>query len=281
MSICCLTVCIFITFNVNNYSPSYANKLYKNKGEKRLGIQRVRKEETRVSDNGSNNIQLMHNSQDVRENCGFGLIAHLEGEASHKIVRTAITSLDRMQHRGGISADGKTGDGCGLLLQKPDVFFRAIAQENNWHLGKKYGVGTIFLSQDPIKAQAAKAIIQQEIENETLELVGWRTVPVDTSILGEIAAASLPQIEQVFVNAQPGWRKKDFERRLYMARRRIEKQLEDDKDFYIPSLSCLVTVYKGLVMPKDLPKFYLDLADIRLETSICVFHQRFSTNTTP
>lgn len=234
-----------------------------------------------MNNNGSKQIQLMHNSQDVRENCGFGLIAHLEGEASHKIVRTAITSLDRMQHRGGISADGKTGDGCGLLIQKPDAFFRAVAEENNWHLGKKYGVGTIFLSQDPIKAARAKEVIQQEIENEMLELVGWRVVPTNNEVLGQIAADQLPQIEQVFVNAQPGWRKKDFERRLYMARRRIEKQLEDDNDFYIPSLSCLVTVYKGLVMPKDLAKFYLDLADIRLETSICVFHQRFSTNTTP
>lgn len=232
-------------------------------------------------DNGSKTIKLMHNSQDVRENCGFGLIAHLEGEASHKLVRTAITSLDRMQHRGGISADGKTGDGCGLLLQKPEAFFRAIAQEQGWHLGKKYGVGTVFLSQDPDKAAKAKRIIQQEIENETLELVGWRVVPTNPDILGDIAAESLPQIEQIFINAQPGWRKKDFERRLYMARRKIEKQLEDDQDFYIPSLSCLVTVYKGLVMPKDLPKFYLDLADIRLETGICVFHQRFSTNTTP
>ena len=234
-----------------------------------------------MTNKGSNKVQLMHNREDVRENCGFGLIAHLEGKPSHKIVRTAITSLDRMQHRGGISADGKTGDGCGLLLQKPDAFFRSIAEENQWRLGKKYGVGTLFLSQDPIKAQAAKRIIRQEIENEMLELVGWRVVPTNTSVLGEIAAAQLPQIEQVFVNAPPGWRKKDFERRLYMARRRIEKQLADDPDFYIPSLSCLVTVYKGLVMPKDLPSFYLDLADIRMETAICVFHQRFSTNTTP
>jgi glutamate synthase (NADPH/NADH) large chain len=238
-------------------------------------------EDARLNNTGSKKLQLMHNSQDVRENCGFGLIAHLEGESSHKIVRTAITSLDRMQHRGGISADGKTGDGCGLLIQKPEAFFRAIAEENGWHLGKKYGVGTIFLSQDPIKAARAKKIIEQEIENETLETVGWRVVPTNPEVLGEIASSSVPQIEQIFVNAQSGWRKKDFERRLYMARRRIEKQLEDDEDFYIPSLSCLVTVYKGLVMPKDLPKFYKDLADIRMETAICVFHQRFSTNTTP
>ncbi|MEN3157821.1 glutamate synthase large subunit [Alkalimonas sp. NCh-2] len=217
----------------------------------------------------------------ARENCGFGLIAHLEGVASHKLVRTAINGLDRMQHRGGISADGKTGDGCGLLMQKPDSFFRAIAEENGWSLGKKYGVGMLFLSQDPDKAAFARKVIEEEVGHETLSLVGWRKMPIDASVLGPIALDSMPQIEQVFVNAQPGWRKRDLERRLYMVRRRIEKRLADDNDFYIPSFSCLVTVFKGLMMPADLPRFYLDLADIRLETAICVFHQRFSTNTMP
>ncbi|WP_199609483.1 glutamate synthase large subunit [Flocculibacter collagenilyticus] len=223
----------------------------------------------------------LHNNDKVKDNCGFGLITHIEGEASHKIIRTAISSLDRMQHRGGISADGKTGDGCGLLMQKPDSFFRTIAEENNWRLGKKYGVGTIFLSQDEDKANAAKQIIEQELNQETLSIVGWRTVPVNIEVLGPIAKKQLPQIVQIFVNAQPGWRKKDLERRLYMARRRIEKRIKEDQDFYISCLSCLVTVYKGLVMPADLPHFYQDLADIRLQSAICIFHQRFSTNTTP
>ncbi len=131
-------------------------------------------------------MALYHHSQ-ARENCGFGLIAHLEGVASHRIVRTAISGLDRMQHRGGISADGKTGDGCGLLMQKPDSFFRAIAEEKGWVLGKKYGVGIFFLSQDPVKAELARAIIEQEITRETLTLVGWRDMPTDTSVLGDLA----------------------------------------------------------------------------------------------
>ena len=223
----------------------------------------------------------LHDERWVKDNCGFGLIAHLEGEVSHKIIRTAITSLARMQHRGGISADGKTGDGCGLLMQKPDGFFRAIAEQNQWRLGKKYAVGNIFFNTDPTLAQQAKQIIEQELNQETLQIVGWRDVPINTDVLGEIAKDRLPTIKQVFVNAPTGWRKKDFERRLYMARRRIEKQMSHDPEFYIPSLSCLVTIYKGLVMPKDLAEFYLDLADIRMQTSICVFHQRFSTNTSP
>ena len=215
-----------------------------------------------------------------RDNCGFGLLAHMEGEASHKLVRLAMSALARMQHRGGISADGKTGDGCGLLLQKPDSFFRAVAEEKGWHLGRNYAVGMLFLNPDPILAQATRDIIDEELEKETLSLVGWRKVPIDTNVLGSIAKASLPSIEQVFVNAPPGWVDKDLERRLYIVRRRIEKRISDDY-FYVVSLSNLVTVYKGLCMPVDLPRFYLDLADIRMQAAICVFHQRFSTNTLP
>ncbi|PSJ43821.1 glutamate synthase large subunit [Zobellella endophytica] len=215
-----------------------------------------------------------------KDNCGFGLIAHTEGEASHKLVRLAISALDRMQHRGGIAADGKTGDGCGLLMQKPDSFFRAVAEDKGWNLGRKYAVGMLFLNPDPVIAEQTRQIVNEELERETLSLVGWREVPVNTGVLGEIAKASLPRIEQVFVNAPTGWVAKDLERRLYIVRRRIEKRVSDEF-FYVVSLSNLVMTYKGLCMPADLPRFYLDLADIRLQSAICVFHQRFSTNTQP
>ncbi|MFT5880366.1 MAG: glutamate synthase (NADPH/NADH) large chain, partial [Moritella sp.] len=216
-----------------------------------------------------------------KDNCGFGLIAHQEGEASHKLVRVAISSLDRMQHRGGIAADGKTGDGCGLLMQKPDSFFRAIASEKKWNLGKHFAVGMIFLNQDDDKAATAKQIMKEELERETLSVIGWREVPLDPSVLGEIAISSLPQIQQIFINAPAGWAPKDIERRLYLTKRRIEKRITDDADFYIASLSNLVTIYKGLCMAGDLPKFFLDLADLRMQSAICLFHQRFSTNTSP
>lgn len=223
----------------------------------------------------------LYNPNDSRDNCGFGLIAHTHGEASHVLVETAIQGLDRMQHRGGIAADGKTGDGCGLLLQKPDAFFREVAEEHGWKLSKKYAVGMIFLSRDNALAQKARDVLNEELEKETLAVVGWREVPVDHSVLGELALTGVPQIEQVFVNAPAGWRKRDLERRLYMVRRRAEKRLETDPDFYVACLSGLVTIYKGLVMPRDLPAFYADLADERLKSAICVFHQRFSTNTLP
>ncbi|EWH09301.1 glutamate synthase subunit alpha [Catenovulum agarivorans DS-2] len=223
----------------------------------------------------------LYDASQSKDNCGFGLIAHMDGEASHKLVRTAIGALDRMKHRGGIAADGKTGDGCGLLMQKPDTFFRAIAEENNWKLAANYGVGTVFLSQDAEKAAFARKVIEEELQRETLTVVGWRVMPTNNETLGEIAASQLPRFEQIFCNAPTGWKDIDLERRLYIARRRIEKRITDDADFYIATLSGLVTVYKGLVMPADLPAFYEDLADLRMQSAICVFHQRFSTNTLP
>ncbi|WP_413736875.1 glutamate synthase large subunit [Sodalis sp. RH21] len=223
---------------------------------------------------------MLYDESQEKDNCGFGLIAHIEGEPSHKVVRTAIHALARMQHRGAILADGKTGDGCGLLLQKPDRFFTMVAQERGWRLAKNYAVGMIFLSQDEEEARASRRIVEEELQNETLSIVGWREVPINADVLGEIALSSLPRIEQIFVNAPAGWRPRDMERRLYVARRRIEKRVADDS-FYVCSLSNLVTIYKGLCMPADLPRFYLDLADLRLESAICLFHQRFSTNTVP
>ncbi|MBM7074117.1 glutamate synthase large subunit [Shewanella sp. 202IG2-18] len=225
-------------------------------------------------------MSLYHPSFE-KENCGFGLIAQMDGEACHKIVELAVQSLDKLKHRGGIAADGKTGDGCGILMQTPTDFFTEIAERNNWHLSRKFAVGVIFLSKDPQKADVAKQKLENELTKETLSIAGWRQVPVCRDVLGKIAAESEPQIVQVLINSPIGWRVKDLERRLYMARRRIEQSITDDPDFYIASLSGQVIVYKGLMMPADLDKYYPDLKDPKLKSSICLFHQRFSTNTNP
>ncbi|MGQ8365288.1 glutamate synthase large subunit [Glaciecola sp. 1036] len=223
----------------------------------------------------------LYHQTDSKDNCGFGLIANIHGKSSHELVKTAIIGLDRMQHRGGVASDGKTGDGCGLLLQKPDSFFRKVAAENGWTLNNNYAVGMVFLSQDETLAEQARKALNKELQRETLNVIGWRKVPVNKDILGDLALEGVPQIEQVFVNAPNGWILPDVERRLYMARRRAEKVVAEDPDFYVACLSAFVHIYKGLVMPKDLPAFYLDLADPELKSSICVFHQRFSTNTLP
>ncbi len=208
-------------------------------------------------------------------------MAHMGGEVSHKLVRTAISSLARMTHRGGIAADGKTGDGCGLLLQKPDSLFQALAEEEGWNLGGRYAVGMVFLSRDETRNDLARQIINQELRKETLTVVAWRTVPVNPEVLGKLARDTMPDIAQVIINGPFGWGSKDLERRLYLVRRRVEKRITDDPDFYIASLSNLVIVYKGLCLPVDLPTFYPDLADYRMQSAICLFHQRFSTNTLP
>jgi len=219
--------------------------------------------------------------EEFRDNCGFGLIAHTAGDASHRLLLTAIESLTCMTHRGGIAADGKTGDGCGLLMQMPDRFMRTLAQESfGVTLGDHYAVGQIFLSSDPQRAAAARTAMERALTDQGLAVLGWRVVPTDSSVCGEIALASLPIIEQVFVDAS-GIAEDDLGGKLFVARRKAEIANEGDADFYICSLSRGVIAYKGLVMPVDLPRFYLDLDDARLETAICVFHQRFSTNTMP
>ncbi|RLQ23481.1 glutamate synthase large subunit [Seongchinamella sediminis] len=219
--------------------------------------------------------------EEFRDNCGFGLIAHTSGEASHRLLQTAIESLTCMTHRGGIAADGKTGDGCGLLMQMPASFVRTLASECfGVDLDGAFAVGQIFLSRDEAAARAAREATEAALTGQGLKVLGWRTVPTDDSVCGEIALQQLPLIEQVFVDAA-GCDDTQLSTRLFVARRKAEMACEGDEDYYICSLSGRVISYKGLVMPVDLPRFYLDLADERLETAICVFHQRFSTNTMP
>ncbi len=217
-----------------------------------------------------------------RDNCGFGLIAQMDGRASHWLVETAITALGRMTHRGAIGADGKTGDGCGLLLRKPDNFLRRAAADAGITVRSEFATGITFLSRDQAKADIAKATLNNECERRGLEVNGWRVVPTDLSACGAEAQRSVPRIEQIFVSAKEEMDTAEFNRHLFVARRRTEiKLLDTDSDFYVNSLSTDVILYKGLVMPEYLAMFYTDLEDESLESSIAVFHQRFSTNTLP
>ena len=223
----------------------------------------------------------LYHPEEFKDNCGFGLIAHMTGVPSHHLLQTAMQALTCMTHRGGINADGKTGDGCGLLMQKPDQFLRAMAQEHfAVELPKQYAVGMVFFNQDPVKAEAARANMDREIVAAGLNLVGWRKVPIDTSVLGRLALERLPQIEQVFIGGE-GLSDQEFAIKLFSARRRSSVANAHDADHYICSFSHKTIIYKGLMMPRDLAAFYPDLGDERLQTAICVFHQRFSTNTLP
>ncbi len=217
-----------------------------------------------------------------RDNCGFGLIAQMDGEPSHWLISTAISALARLTHRGAVAADGKTGDGCGLLMAMPKAFMRRAAAEMNFDLSDQFGTGLVFLSSDQNDRAAAKQKLNAELENEGLTVAGWRELPLDQSALGEQAKVSQPVIEQVMISSPEGVNENDFERKLFLARRRTEQAIcEVDDQFYIPSLSAKVILYKGLVMPEFLPVFYKDLNDPEMASSLCLFHQRFSTNTLP
>jgi glutamate synthase (NADPH/NADH) large chain len=217
-----------------------------------------------------------------RDSCGFGLIANLDDQPSHWVVQTAIQSLNRLTHRGAIAADGKTGDGCGLLLKKPVAFLRALAQAAAVPVADRFAVGCVFLSTFEDQAARARAALEAQLKREELEVAGWRIVATDPQACGEEALKTLPRIEQVFVNCRIDIDEAMFNRKLFLARRRTEKTLErKDPFFYMPSLSASTIVYKGMVMPQHLTSFYPDLKDERLATSVAVFHQRFSTNTLP
>src|SRR6202171_6379420 len=217
-----------------------------------------------------------------KDSCVFALIASLDDRASHWVLQTAISSLNRLTHRGAIAADGKTGDGCGLLVKLPTAFLKAAAAESGFTLAPLFAAGLVFLNRDAGLAAHARRILTEQLQLEKLQVAGFRALPVDPNACGPEALKTLPIIEQVFVNARSDIDEATFNRQLFLARRRCEKKLEaQDPVFYVPSLSASTIVYKGMVMPQFLAQFYPDLKDPRMEASVVVFHQRFSTNTLP
>jgi glutamate synthase (NADPH/NADH) large chain len=217
-----------------------------------------------------------------RDSCGFGLVAHMDDEPSHWVVETAVKALHRLTHRGAIAADGKTGDGCGILMKLPRAFLLQVAAEAGIRLTQDFTAGTVFLDTDEQIAHDQRRTLDRELEKQGLSVAGWRTVPTDPEACGTEALETLPHIEQVFVTHSPEMDEDDFQRRLFVARRRADLAMPDsDESFYVASLSPHVISYKGLVMPANLPVFYPDLKDERMASAVCVFHQRFSTNTWP
>ncbi|NNJ72162.1 MAG: glutamate synthase large subunit, partial [Enterobacterales bacterium] len=190
----------------------------------------------------------LYHSSDSRDNCGFGLISQLDGIQSHQLITTGLDALTRMTHRGAVNVDGKTGDGCGISIQLSPAFFKPIASEMGLGLNGVFGVGQIFLNPDETIAAQQRKQIEAAVKRETLTVLGWREVPIDESVLGNVAKSKLPRLEQIFLKAPAGWRKYDVERRLFVARKRVALQISDPH-FYIVSMSTLMIVYKALVMP--------------------------------
>jgi len=216
-------------------------------------------------------------AEQFRDNCGFGLLASLRNEPSHALLEDAIKALSRMMHRGAIAADGKTGDGCGILCGMPTSFMRKVAAAEGVSLPEAFAVGTLFLS-DP---EVQKEVFAAACEKNDLQVVLFREVPIDVAALGEYARERLPSIVQAFVVPYELIATKRFDALLYLTRREIEKSLEADPAFYIANLSRTLVAYKGLVMPNHLRQLYPDLADPDFVTNLVLFHQRFSTNTLP
>lgn len=211
-----------------------------------------------------------------RDNCGFGAIANIKNQPSHSIVEDAITALERMMHRGAIAADGKSGDGSGLLFAMPNEFMRHIAKEAGHDLAKQFAVAMVFFTDD-----SQKELFVSKCRQNDLEPLFFRKVPVNTDALGKQALEKLPDIQQVFVAPNSMMATQRFDALLYLTRKEIEHALVHDEDFYIASFSSKVVVYKGLVMPTHIAEFYTDLTSKKFKCSFALFHQRFSTNTLP
>ncbi len=215
------------------------------------------------------------------DSCGFGLIAQVKGSGSRAIVDGALEALARMAHRGGVAADGLSGDGCGLLLHGVESFVRALANDAGiaLHAGA-VAAGTVFLPQDAAAAETCRQTLAQAVTDAGLRVAGWRVLPLEPSVCGGSARACLPRIEQLFVESD-GDDGDGFERALFLARKRAEQALRGAEDFYVVSLSARLLGYKGMVLPRFLAQLFPDLADPRLSARAVVFHQRFSTNTQP
>jgi glutamate synthase domain-containing protein 2/glutamate synthase domain-containing protein 1/glutamate synthase domain-containing protein 3 len=219
--------------------------------------------------------------------CGVGFVARIDGEARHDIVQKAVQVLINLEHRGALGGDKSTGDGAGLMLRIPDLFFRRVCLKEGIALPEPggYGVGMVFLPTEKKAAARCREILEKAAAAEGCPVLGWRDVPVSPDILGQLSRATLPAIRQVFL--QGGGLEGDaLERKLYVIRRLAEKEGEkiegaDASQFYLSSLSCRRVVYKGLLTGSQLIGFYKDLKEKDFVSPYGVIHQRYSTNTLP
>lgn len=210
--------------------------------------------------------------------CGVGMVVNIHGNKSHELVDNALKVLENLRHRGAEGADGKTGDGAGILLQIPHEFI--LLQGIPVPEKGKYGTGLVFLPKDEKRQQTILSIMIEEIEREGLSLMHLRNVPTNPNCLGEAALSSEPDIKQIFITGVTDDKVKVFERTLYIIRKKIEKRI-DDKDFYICSLSSKSIIYKGMLSSLQLRQYYPDLTNNYFTSGLAVVHSRFSTNTFP
>ena len=220
-----------------------------------------------------------------RDACGVGLVAALDGRPRREIVEMGIRALKNVWHRGAVDADGKTGDGAGIRIQVPQDFFaEQVERAGHPRPATDVCVGQIFLPRTDLTMQeAARTIVETEILHFGFYIFGWRQPPVDVSVIGQKAADTRPEIEQIMFRDDRARSEEDLERALYICRRRIERRAREAgvASFYICSLSQKSLIYKGMFLAQDIDAFYLDLKDERFESAFAIYHQRYSTNTFP
>lgn len=225
----------------------------------------------------------LYRSSFEHDACGIGAVVNINGTKTHKSIEDALNILINLEHRGGTGADGKTGDGSGILFQIPHRFFKEEAQKLGVILPEEgnYAIGMFFLPIELTERKACISIFEKLCYEEDLNILAWRSVPVNKSVLGEYAVTSMPCFQQVIIE-KPSYINdfRDFERKLYIIRRRFEKELVTEKA-YISSLSSKTIVYKGLLLASQLKNFYIDLSNAKVQSAITMVHSRYSTNTVP
>ena len=225
--------------------------------------------------------QGLYDPRFEHENCGIGAVVNMKGETDRSVVDNALKIVETLEHRAGKDAEGKTGDGVGILLQISHTYFSKVAKELNIPIGDKreYGIGMFFFPQTKAKYEKAMKTFEQVLKEENLEFLGWREVPVNPSVLGSKALESMPHIMQAFIKKPKDCEKGiAFDRKLYVARRVFEKR---ETETYVVSCSSRTIVYKGMFLVKQLRLFYEDLNSPDYHSAIGIVHSRFSTNTNP
>jgi glutamate synthase (NADPH/NADH) large chain len=226
--------------------------------------------------------QGLYDPANEHDNCGIGFMANIKGNKTNDIVKRGLEILVNMTHRGAESSDNKSGDGAGILIQLPHEFFKSI--QKPLPAEGKYGSGLLFLPKNEEEAEECIAVLNETIKEEGLSLIGYRDVPVNSSVIGEIAARTEPLIKQVFIKGN--YEQGKLERKLFIVRKVTENKiassdLTEKEAFYIPSLSSKIFIYKGMLTPEQLGQYYTDLQDNRVKSAISLVHSRFSTNTFP
>ncbi|MDE7307677.1 MAG: glutamate synthase large subunit, partial [Lachnospiraceae bacterium] len=223
----------------------------------------------------------LYNPKFEHDNCGIGAIVNIKGNKDHEAVEQALHIVEHLEHRAGKDAEGKTGDGVGILLQISHKFFKKAAESLGIELGeeREYGVGMFFFPQDELQRKQAMKMFEIIVKKEGMDFLGWRTVPTRPDVLGHKAIQVMPCITQAFIRKPPKVKQGiDFDRKLYVTRRVFEQSNEDT---YVVSLSSRTIVYKGMFLVGQLRTFFTDLQDVDYESAIAIVHSRFSTNTNP